>query len=154
MEFLGAPQKFHGGLIPHPQDSKPLPMSGNTPPESGFAEMVESCIDSVWTLELLLLLHAQPDRFWATVEIVAELRSSELVVAQSLRALLNAGLAIAESDGKVRFAAASADLTSFVEKLAAEYRSRPGQIRRLIVSRSSSKLMSFSDAFVLRKTTL
>jgi hypothetical protein len=126
-------------------------MSGITPPESSFADMVESCIDSVWSLELLLLLHAQPDRLWTTPEIVAELRSSELVVTQSLQGLMNAGLVIGEGDGRVRYASASADLTAFVERLAHEYRTRPGQIRRMIVSRSSTKLMSFSDAFLIRK---
>lgn len=113
--------------------------------------MVGSCIASVWSLELLLLLHAQPDRFWTTSEIVAELRSSELVVTQSLQGLMNAGLVIDEGDSRVRYASASADLTAFVEKLAYEYRTRPGQVRRMIVSRSSAKLVSFSDAFLIRK---
>ena len=126
-------------------------MSGIIPPESSFADMVGSCFASVWSLELLLLLHAQPNRFWATSEIVAELRSSELVVTQSLQDLTNAGLVIGEGDGRVRYASASADLTAFVEKLAYEYRTRPGQVRRMIVSRSSAKLMSFSDAFLIRK---
>jgi hypothetical protein len=151
MEKAATPQKFLKGLIPPLRDTKPLSMSGITPPESSFAEMVEGCLDSVWSLELLLLLHAQPDRFWTTSEMVAELRSSELVVAQSLRGLLNVGLVMGEDDGTVRFAAATADLTAFVEKLAYEYRTRPAQVRRMIVSRSNSKLMSFSDAFLLRK---
>lgn len=98
-----------------------------------------------------MLLHTQPDRLWTTPEIVAELRSSELVVTQSLQGLMNAGLVIGESDGRVRYASASADLTAFVERLAYEYRTHLGQIRRMIVSRPSSKLMSFSDAFLIRK---
>lgn len=113
--------------------------------------MVESCLDSVWSLELLFLLHAQPDRGWTTSEMVTELRSSDLVVAQSLSCLLNAGLLSVEGDGTVRFASVSADLEAFVEKLAREYRTRPNQIRRMIVSRPNTKLTSFSDAFLLRR---
>jgi DNA-binding transcriptional ArsR family regulator len=113
--------------------------------------MVESCLDSVWSLELLLLLHLQPDRRWATPELVTELRSSELVVSQSISCLLNAGLLIDERDGTVRYASVSTDLAAFVEKLAHEYRTRPNQIRRMIVSRSNTKLTSFSDAFLLRR---
>lgn len=83
--------------------------------------------------------------------MVTELRSSELVVAQSVSCLLNAGLLLDEGDGTVRFASVSADLADFVEKLAHEYRTRPNQIRRMIVSRSNTKLTSFSDAFLLRR---
>ena len=127
-------------------------MTGNMPPDSNFEEMVESCLDSVWSLELLLLLHAQPDRRWTTSELVTELRSSELVVAQSVQCLLGAGLLIHEADGGVQYAAVSDDLAVFVAKLDHEYRTRPNQIRRMIVGRSNAKLTSFSDAFVLRKT--
>lgn len=83
--------------------------------------------------------------------MVTELRSSELVVAQSVSCLLNAGLLIDEGDSTIRFASVSADLADFVEKLAHEYRTRPNQIRRMIVSRSNTKLTSFSDAFLLRR---
>lgn len=115
-------------------------------------ETVQSCLDSVWSLEVLLLVHRGADRPWTTAELVSELRSSELVVAQSLRCLLGAGLMIDEGDGTVRYSAASSDLAAFVAKLDHEYRTRPNQIRRMIVGRSNTKLTSFSDAFLLRKT--
>jgi hypothetical protein len=127
-------------------------MSRDVPPELDFVEMVQGCLDSVWSLELLLLLHAQPDRRWTTREMVTELRSSELVVAQSVRCLSGAGLLIDEGDGSVRYCAVSPDLADFVAKLDREYRARPNQIRRMIVGRSNAKLTSFSDAFLLRKT--
>jgi hypothetical protein len=127
-------------------------MTRNTPQDLSFVEMVESCLDSVWSLELLLLLHSQPDRRWTTSELVSELRSSELVVAQSVRCLLGGGLLLDEGDDIVRFAAVSPDLSDFVAKLDHEYRTRPNQVRRMIVGRSNVKLTTFSDAFVLRKT--
>ncbi|HEY8575613.1 MAG TPA: hypothetical protein VIL88_04655 [Devosia sp.] len=126
-------------------------MTRAAPPEPDFVEMVESCLDSVWSLDLLLLTHAQPKRQWNTADLVAELRSSELVVTQSVRRLLEAGLLVDEGEGNVRYAAVSADLASFVDRLDHEYRTRPNQIRRMIVGRSNAKLTSFSDAFLLRK---
>jgi hypothetical protein len=126
-------------------------MSRDVPPKSDFVEMVESCLDSVWSVEMLLLVHAQPDRRWTTSELVTELRSSELVVAQSVRCLGGAGLLIDEGDGTVRYATVSPDLAAFVAMLDVEYRARPNQIRRIIIGRSNSKLTSFSDAFLLRK---
>jgi hypothetical protein len=144
-------KKCSKGLIQALSESKPLRMSQDVPPESDFVEMVESCLDSVWSLEMLLLIHAQPDRRWTTSELVTELRSSELVVAQSVRCLGGAGLLIDEGDGAFRYATVSPDLAVFVARLEHEYRARPNQIRRMIVGRSNGKLTSFSDAFLLRK---
>ena len=84
--------------------------------------------------------------------MVAELRSSELVITQSVRSLLSAGLLIEESEGIVRYSTVSADLEFFVTKLGHEYRTRPNKIRRLIVGRPNAKLTSFSNAFNLRKS--
>ena len=128
-----------------------MAMDQNTPPESDFAEMVESILDSVWSLEVLLLLHNQAQREWTTADLVTDLRSSELVVSQSIRSLVEAGLAVADNDGSIRYSPVSADLAAFVDRLEYEYRARPTSVRRLIVGRSNSKLQSFSDAFVLRK---
>ncbi|WP_127754619.1 MULTISPECIES: hypothetical protein [unclassified Devosia] len=113
--------------------------------------MIESCLDSVWSLELLLLLYSQPERSWTTTSLVTELRSSELVVAQSVRGLVEAGLVVQLEPGKLRFSAASPDIAGFVARLERDYRARPNYIRRIIVGRSNAKLQSFSDAFLLRK---
>jgi hypothetical protein len=51
----------------------------------------------------------------------------------------------------VRYSAVAEDLDAFVLRLEHEYRTRPSQVRRIIVGRSNSKLTSFSDAFLLRK---
>ncbi len=126
-------------------------MSQEDQSESDFVEMIESCLDSVWSLELLLLLHSQPERSWTTSELVSELRSSELVVAQSLRGLVGAGLVVELEPGRLRFSAASPDIAGFVGRLEREYRTRPNYVRRIIVGRANAKLQSFSDAFLLRK---
>lgn len=119
--------------------------------DSNFVEMIESSLDSVWSLELLLLLHSTPERCWDRADLVAELRSSNLVVAQSVGALKAAGLAFECDNGTVKYRPSSSDIAAFVDQLEQEYRARPGSIRRLIVGRSNSKLQSFSDAFLLRK---
>ena len=119
--------------------------------DTNFVEMIESSLDSVWSLELLLLLHSDPERCWNRADLVAELRSSNLVVAQSVGALKAGGLAIECDDGTVKYGPSSNHVSAFVDQLEREYRARPTSVRRLIVGRSNSKLQSFSDAFVLRK---
>lgn len=130
---------------------KPPMMTRDWLSDTSFREMVEGCLDSVWSLELLLLVSNQPARKWTTAEMVKELRASDQVVGQSVQCLRNAGLLIDESDGTVHYAAASADLDAFVAKLDYEYRTRPTQIRLMIVGRSNAKLTAFSDAFLLRR---
>ena len=49
---------------------------------SDLIEFVEMSFGSVWSLELLLLLYRDPPRKWTSGELVHELRSSEVVVAQ------------------------------------------------------------------------
>lgn len=113
--------------------------------------MIEACLDTVWSLEVLLLLRSRPDRSWSTTELVSELRSSELVVAQSIRHLIEAGLVVDDEAGAVRYSAVAHDLDAFATRLENEYRTRPSYVRRIIVGRSNSKLTSFSNAFLLRK---
>lgn len=118
-----------------------------------LAELIESSFDSVWSLELLLVLRARRDRTWTVGELISELRSSELVVNQSLAHLRVAGLVADDADGHVGYAPASRELDGLVAKLDEEYRSRPAVIRRLIVARPQAKLQSFADAFLFRKPT-
>jgi hypothetical protein len=116
-----------------------------------LAEMIETTFDSVWTLEVLLLLRNGGDRAWTASALIEELRSSSLVVRQSLERLQSAGLVAKEADGVVRYAPASPALEDFVSQLEQQYRSRPASIRRLIVAPSKSDLQSFSEAFMFRK---
>ena len=53
-----------------------------------LVEMVETSFSSVWSLELLLVLRRDPERNWTPEQLVDELRSSDLVVAQSMDGLL------------------------------------------------------------------
>lgn len=116
-----------------------------------LTEMVESSFGSVWALEILLVLHSQPERAWRPDDLVRELRSSEVVVTQSIQDLLASGLIVIEGDGSVRYRPASAEQDRLVRELDEEYRKKPAAIRRLIVQKPAEKLRSFADAFVLKK---
>jgi DNA-binding IclR family transcriptional regulator len=106
---------------------------------------------SVWSLELLLLLKADPGRGWSSTELVERLRGSDSVVRQSVDSLVAAGLVLIENDGKARYAPASTDLKSLVEKAEQLYAKRPDAVRRLIVLSANDQLTAFADAFRLRK---
>lgn len=105
----------------------------------------------MWSLELLLLVKREEARAWSPAELVAALRGSDLIVAQSLESLLAAGLISIDEDGRARYQPASADLRSMVEAAEALYARSPDAVRRTIISASHSGLTAFADAFRIRK---
>lgn len=114
-----------------------------------LVEMAQDAFGSVWALELLILLHRRPDRDWARQELVSELRSSELIVNESIAKLSANGLVSVGVDDTARYAPASESIDRLVRELIAEYQSRPATVRRLIVQGSADKLRTFADAFRL-----
>lgn len=119
---------------------------------SDLTDMVESSFGSVWALELLLVLHRQPERVWSADELVGELRSSEVVVAQSIASLIAGGLILVETGGGVRYGPASREQDRLVGELEEEYRKKPTAIRRLIIQNPAEKLKTFAEAFMLKKS--
>jgi len=117
---------------------------------SDLSEMVEYCFGSVWALELLLLLYRDPKRHWPHEDLVRELRSSDVVVAGSIKRLVANGLIVVEDGGDVRYAPASEEQDELVRQLDEEYRTRPAAVRRMIVQGPAETLKSFSDAFKLK----
>lgn len=116
-----------------------------------LVDLLSGTIASVWGVEMLLLLRHDPSRAWTRDELVGELRSSDLVVAQSLERLERAGLIVHDEAGAARFSPATDELRLLVSQLDEEYRLRPGLVRRAIVSPPDKKLSAFTDAFLLRR---
>jgi hypothetical protein len=121
------------------------------PSNAEVAEFVKATFRSVWALELLILLRQNRERKLTVAEMVAGLRGSELVVAQSLEFLVAAGLVVVDEEGAARYAPASKPVGALVEATERLYASSPNAVRRMIVAASSSGLSAFADAFRLRK---
>jgi hypothetical protein len=121
------------------------------PGEEVVASFIRSTFPSVWALELLCFLRTHRAEGWTQVTLVAAMRSSELVVAQSVRSLLAAGLVIVHGDEGVRYQPASQSLDDLAEAAERLYAQRPDFVRRTIVSAASSPVRRFADAFKLRK---
>nr|WP_295371998.1 hypothetical protein [uncultured Sphingosinicella sp.] len=100
---------------------------------------------------MLIYLRKAKDRSWGQDELVAGLRASHSIVAQSVDSLLAAGLVATEGEGNVRYLPASADLDRRAEEAEAFYARSPDAVRRLIVMAASDGLSAFADAFRLRK---
>jgi hypothetical protein len=116
-----------------------------------LVDLLNGTIASVWGVEILLLMRHDPSRAWNSEALVSELRSSDLVVVQSLERLERAGLIVRDEGGGSRFSPATPELKRLTDQLDEEYRLRPGLVRRAIVSPPGDKLSAFTDAFLLRK---
>jgi len=112
---------------------------------------IRSTFRSVWSLELLIFLRKNNDRDWSREDLVAGLRASDSIVAQSVEALVAAGLIATEDEEKVRYLPVSEALDRRAREAEAFYSRSPDTVRRLIVMSASGGLAAFADAFRLRK---
>lgn len=106
-------------------------------------------IRSVWALELLLKLKADPERCWTTSELVESMRASHALVDGNLDALMGAGLVVPDDDGCFRYQPAAPALAKLCDELAETYRVRPVTVIRWI-SAPAERLQSLADAFKFR----
>jgi len=112
---------------------------------------IRATFRSVWSLDLLCHLQAHADRSLSVVEMVAELRASELIVRQSVDALVAAGLLVIDVQGCARYRPASEDLATLADAVRALYARSPDAVRRTIVAGANPGLTAFADAFRLRR---
>jgi len=121
------------------------------PDEEEISSFIRSTFPSVWAIELMCLLRSHRAEAWKQDALVATMRSSELVVAQSLRSLHAAGLVVVDRENGVRFLPASESLDALAGAAEALYAQRPDFVRRTIVSTASSPARRFAEAFKLRR---
>lgn len=113
-----------------------------------IVEFIRAHLPSVWALELLLRLKAEPERIWTEAQLVRELRASTNLVNENLLRFERQGLALKDSEGW-RYAPANPSLDGMVGKLAEIYQNRPMYTIGLIAR--TDPLHSLADAFRIRK---
>jgi len=119
-------------------------------PSPDIAAFLRDNFKSVWALELLLFLRAHAEKAWSGDQIVAALRTSDIIVSTSVDMLLAGGLVTVDSRHCVRYAPASDDLSRLVDVTHALYAKKPDAVRRVIVSSAATGLSAFADSFRLR----
>lgn len=112
-------------------------------------DFVAATIRSVEQLEVLLLLHRNPDRDWTPAQVSAELRTQEHSAAAWL-AQLEAGGLLDESAGRYRYAPRAARRAT-VDELRRCYEVYRVRLIGLIFERQDDAIQSFADAFRIRR---
>jgi DNA-binding IclR family transcriptional regulator len=118
-------------------------------PEERILEFAGASLQSVWALEMLLMLHRDPARSWCADELIRDLRSSEVSVRESLQNLISAGLVVEDEKG-YRYQPGSTAMDELVGELASLYAAKPVAVVRAIVATPNRKLQILSDAFRIK----
>ncbi len=119
-------------------------------PSPEIAAFLRDHFKSVWALELLLFLKAHAETSWSAEQLVAALRTSEIIVSTSLDMLVAGGLVSIDREARVRYAPASDDLSKLVDVTQGLYARKPDRVRRVIISSAATGLSAFADSFRLR----
>lgn len=112
---------------------------------------IRTTFRSIWSLETLLLLRSDSERWWTRGDIVAALRASDLVVSNSLERLCIAGLVMVEESGTARYQPVDAGLDALVDGAQQLYARSPDAVRRMIVAAANPGITAFADSFRLKK---
>jgi predicted transcriptional regulator len=110
-------------------------------------------IDSVETLEILLLLRSAKDEWKTSEQISMQLRSNPSSVAKKLKSLKSFGL-VAEnlkSSNQFKYAPIRSELDKLTQEFAEIYKVKPHRIFELIYS-PNRQIREFADAFIIGKT--
>jgi hypothetical protein len=110
-------------------------------------------IESVVQLEVLLLLHAHPDRDYSSQQVASELRIDIAGADEQLVRLCAAGLlsCTEQPTPQYRFQPSTPELGETVKALARAYIDRRVTIISLIYSKPVDKIKIFTDAFRIRR---
>jgi len=135
---------------------------------SGESELTEEVrallrtrVDTYEKLEILQLLHANPQQDWSRTELSERLHMHLPLVESAIEEMHSSGLvcgSVADSGRRGTYSLADDRVKGVTEGLLREYRERPMQILQLIGTYAiervrTAALRAFADAFVLKKDT-
>lgn len=120
-----------------------------------FFRFLRAAIPTVDAAEVLLLLQHERERWWSAEELAAALLPAVTLKASQAAAYLALfqanGLVAVGPDKRVQYRPGYGELDAHVQTLANAYRERPVTLIRVIYALRDSKIMSFADAFKLKR---
>jgi len=119
--------------------------------ESEILDFVRKSVRSLSALELLHCLRRDRCKSWAANDLVRELRSSHVAVADALGCLRAAGLVDQTPDGSYHYHPRSAELDGVAAIIVGTYAVMPSSVIKALFAEPNVKLRLFSDAFKLKE---
>ena len=121
-----------------------------------FFHFLRAAVPTVDAAEVLLLVQREREHWWSSEEVAAALLPavtlSAAQVAACITGLQARGLVAVGPDKRVQYRPGSSALEAHVQTLAQAYRERPVTLIRVIYALRDSKILSFADAFKLKRS--
>lgn len=117
------------------------------------ARDVDLYVDSLDSLEVVVLLFRDPGRAWSPEQVSQALRITIRTARRELERMRTRGIArpAADDDSKTQFDTSDTDRTAAVARIAATYGTRRIELINYVASQTLKRIQSISDAFRLRK---
>ncbi|MBS1984739.1 MAG: hypothetical protein JST16_11255 [Bdellovibrionales bacterium] len=116
---------------------------------------IKKYLDSIEQLEILLLLYRTPTTEWTLERLSQEMRTSQTSARNRLNSLVSAGLVVVvhnEGEPAFRYVDTNEQLHYQVSLLEQEYKIRRMRVIDCIYAPPAEKMLTFKDAFKIRKT--
>ena len=115
--------------------------------------LIAEQLHSIGALDLLMLMHAEPERWWTVEEVCAALQCPPRWAALHLEDLHDGGLLGAEGNSERRYAfqPRGERIAAAADALADAYVTRRRDVVKFIFAMPSPELDAFSEAFRIRR---
>ena len=110
-------------------------------------ELIAGCIDSIETLEILLLLQRSPDTFWRPAAVGSHLGMGEGTAEKRLAGLLGRELVTKGTSGGYRYTPKDDEVREHVSALAAAYAEQRAAVVNAVFGENLTRIRAFADAF-------
>lgn len=116
-------------------------------------DFIRDHVDSIETLEIILLLHRAPDTFWRPEAIESHLGLKPGTAEKCLQKLDVSGIALQGMTRGYRYRATDAAVDRSVKALAAAYAEHRISVVNAVYSENLRRLRAFADAFKVKGDT-
>lgn len=120
----------------------------NLPPT--LVEFIGRYIDSIETLEILLLLKRSPETYWMPTAIESHLGIRPGLAERYLRELLDNGFIVRGMTGAFRYSPSGDAYDESIAELAAAYAEQRVAVVNTVFSQNLARLRAFANAFKVK----
>lgn len=112
---------------------------------------IRTNLETIWALEIMLLLCRRPDHVWSPDELNRELRGNIGLVLDVLQKFERNGLVQLDTDRRYRWAPANAELERISKDVVATYATYPLSVIKSITQAQTERIQKLADAFKINK---
>jgi hypothetical protein len=117
------------------------------------ARDVDLYVDSLDSLEVVMLVFREPDRSWSPEQVAQRLRISTRVARRELERMRSRSIARAagEDASRTQFDSSDPDRVAAIARISATYGTRRIELINYVASQTLKRIQSIADAFRLKK---